>query len=129
VAIAAGDFNGDGVLDLATGNDASLSVSVLRGLGGGSFGISTRFDAGNTHAITIVDLDRDGHPDLIAGGHDESFIRFLRGRGDGTFLDEVRIGTSPAAARGLAAVDLNGDGKLDLAVLDGVSAVHLFISN
>jgi hypothetical protein len=129
VAIAAGDVNGDGVLDLATGNDASFTVSVLRGLGQGSFGSSVRFEAGNTHSITVVDLDRDGHLDLIAGGYDESFIRFLRGRGVGTFLGEVRIDTTSSGSRAVAAADFNGDGKLDLAVVDADAAVHVFIGN
>jgi FG-GAP repeat protein len=36
-SVAAGDFNGDGVLDLAVANSGSASVSVLLGLGDGTF--------------------------------------------------------------------------------------------
>ena len=130
VAIAAGDFNGDGVLDLATGNDASGSVSVLPGLGHGSFGSPVTFEAGNTHSIAVVDLNGDGHLDLISGGYDEGFVRFWPGRGDGKFLAEVRIPTTRAAgARGVAAVDFNGDGKLDIAVADRSMSIHIFISS
>ena len=130
VAIAAGDFNGDGVLDLATGNDGSGSVSVLAGLGHGSFGLPVSFGAGNTHSIAVVDLNGDGHLDLISGGYDEGFVRFWPGRGDGKFLAEVRIPTTRAAGvRGVAAVDFNGDGKLDLAVADRSTSIHIFIGS
>jgi hypothetical protein len=126
-SIVAGDFNGDGTLDLATGNDRSFTVSVLLGLGRGTFGRSVKFEAGNTHTVAVADLDRDGHVDLIAGGFDETFIRFWRGRGDGTFFGEAKIDTSFVPVRGLAAADFNTDHKPDLAVGDGSSSVHLFI--
>jgi trimeric autotransporter adhesin len=35
--IVTGDFNGDGILDLAVTNATSKNVSILRGLGGGAF--------------------------------------------------------------------------------------------
>ncbi len=127
VAIAAGDFNGDSVLDLATGNDGTHSLSVLRGLGEGTFGTSVRFEAGNTHTIALADLNRDGHLDLLAGGFDERFVRFLPGKGDGSFLAEVRIDMGWANARGVAAADFNGDRKLDLAVADNGPTLHVFI--
>jgi hypothetical protein len=129
VAIAAGDFNKDGILDLATGNDASGSVSVLPGLGHGSFGSEVNFEAGNTHSVAVVDLNRDGNLDLISGGYNESLVRFWPGQGDGKFLGEVRIPTGPNGARGVAAVDLNGDGKLDLAVADASTSIHIFIGS
>ena len=127
VAIAAGDFNGDGALDLATGNDGAGSVSVLPGLGHGSFGSPVSFEAGNTHSIAVVDLNRDGHLDLISGGYDESLVRFWPGQGNGKFLGEVRIPAGSAGARSVTAVDFTGDGKLDLAVADATNEIHMFI--
>jgi hypothetical protein len=127
VAIAAGDFNGDGILDLATGNDAADSVSVLQGGSQGTFGSPLTFEAGNTHSIAIVDLNRDGHLDLISGGYSENLVRFWPGQGDGKFLGEVRIPAGSSGARGVAAVDFNGDGKLDLAIADASASIHMLI--
>jgi hypothetical protein len=44
-SVAAGDFNGDGVLDLAVANINSNNVSVLLGTGDGSFGVARNFSA------------------------------------------------------------------------------------
>jgi hypothetical protein len=129
VAIRAGDVNGDGVLDLATGNGASSSVSVLPGVGDGTFGGAAQFPAGDTRTIAMVDLDGDGHLDLLAGGSDETFVRLWRGRGDGTFLEPGRIDTAGATVRDLAAADLNGDGRPDLVVADAHSSLHVFLGN
>jgi hypothetical protein len=48
-------------------------------------------------------------------------VRIFLGNGDGTFADPVTYNT-PYLASGVAAVDLNGDGKLDL-VTDGVAVL------
>jgi len=64
VAIALGDLNGDGALDVITGNDASNSLSVLVGGGDGTFADAQTYPAGNTHTVAVVDLDGDGKLDL-----------------------------------------------------------------
>src|SRR5262249_15940696 len=45
-SVAVGDFNGDGVPDLAGANQNSFSVSVLLGKGDGSFQVARNFDVG-----------------------------------------------------------------------------------
>ena len=129
VAVRAGDVNGDGVLDLATGDDASSSVSVLPGVGDGTFRSAAQFAAGDTGSIAMIDIDGDGQSDLLAGAPDETFVRLWRGRGDGTFLEPARIETAGATVRDLAAADLNGDGRPDLVVADAHSSLHVFLGN
>ena len=74
LAVVTGDFNGDGHLDLATGNplaetpDESATVSVLLGDGAGGFGAaidSSPLAYGfNRISLTAADFDNDGNDDL-----------------------------------------------------------------
>src|SRR5438045_1325268 len=46
VAVATGDFNGDGKMDLATANEIASTVSIMLGTGTGTFGAKTDFATG-----------------------------------------------------------------------------------
>src|SRR5260370_37769761 len=48
-SVAVGDFNGDGLKDLAVANNSSNDVSVLLGNGDGNFQGPRNFTAGNTN--------------------------------------------------------------------------------
>src|SRR2546428_12546167 len=59
-SVAVGDFNGDGVQDLATANSGSHDVSVLLGNGGGSFQPAQSFTTGSHAARSVAVGDFDG---------------------------------------------------------------------
>ena len=70
-SVAVGDFNGDGVQDLAVANGGTLpsfldgSVSVLLGNGDGSFQATQYFGAGSgPRSAAVADFNGDGLPDL-----------------------------------------------------------------
>ncbi len=66
-SLAAGDFNSDGVPDLAVANRWGNSVSVLLGTGSGTFGAPASFAVGNRpHSVGIGDFNADGRPDLAS---------------------------------------------------------------
>jgi len=123
-ALTAADLNEDGHLDLVTtnsvlGNGASNhSISVLLGRGDGTF----RAPAVYRHLgyqptmATTADLNGDGHLDVIApmGGWPGHYVTVLFGNGDGTLRDPTLLNAGPSA-HDTVAVDLNGDGKVDLA--------------
>jgi hypothetical protein len=65
-SIAVADFNLDGVPDLATANYGIATVSILLGIGDGSF--EAPIDAGpmgdNSYGVAAGDFDGDGKPDV-----------------------------------------------------------------
>lgn len=127
-AIAAGDFNGDGIPDLVVANYFSPNGAfVLLGKGDGTFNaLTTQIPVGAfPHAIVVGDFNGDGVPDL-GFGYNGGVGVFL-GNGNGIF--EQATG-SPVQGAGLSllAGDFNHDGKLDMAALDNYGGqVDLYI--
>ena len=118
-SVAVGDFNGDGLPDLAVGNLLSYNVSVLLGNGDGTFQAARNFAAGSfPSSIAVGDFNGDGLPDLAVANQDSNDVSVLLGNGDGTFEapQNFAAGNSPAS---VAVSDFNGDGVQDLAVANG----------
>jgi hypothetical protein len=112
----AGDFNGDGRLDLAVANNADNTISVLLGQGDGTFQPQTTWPVGSGPASIVAgDFNGDGRLDLAVANSGDNTVSVLLGNGDGTFAPQVTyaVGSSPEF---LLAGDFNGDGRLDLAV-------------
>ena len=116
--LVAGDFNGDGILDLAVTNPLLNTVSILIGNGDGTFQSAVDYATG-TDPTTVVtsDFNADGKLDLAVLDGSGATVSILKGNGDGTFKTHVEY---PAALSGtsLAFGDYNGDGIPDIAVLD-----------
>jgi hypothetical protein len=114
--IAVGDFNGDGIVDVAAANTNSNSISVFTGKGDGTFnGQVTYAVQGASVDVIAADFNGDGKLDL-ATGYTGGSIAVLLGKGDGTFQPFVNYSGACCTSSGLIAGDFNGDGKLDIAV-------------
>ena len=109
-----GDFDGDGMLDLAVANQNSADVSVLLGNGDGSFQPARDYAAGgNPGSVAVGDFDGDGFPDLaVANGG----VRVLRGNGDGSFQLTTTSYVAGSVLHSVAVGDFDGDGFPDLAL-------------
>jgi len=120
-ALAFGDVDGDGDLDLAVSQFEGISAIHLND-GAGHFNAGTR-QIGDARSVyfdlKFGDMDGDGDLDLVAASHlGQSAIYFNDGRGQ--FSECMNFGNSVPVPR-MALGDADGNGYLDIAI-GGMSA-------
>ncbi len=134
-AVAIGDFNLDGNLDMAVAFyctdffGCTGLVNVYLGTGDGNFQdpLNYSYGGGMPLSISVGDFNGDGKPDLAIGdqfGGPET-VTVLLGNGDGTF----QIGAPFAFSVGFVEGDFNGDGKSDLVGVSGTNSIALLLGN
>ncbi len=126
------DFNGDGKLDYVTANQGNNTIGIALGNGDGTFKAPTSMTvACNPVSVAVGDFNGDGKLDLAVStdgcSPGTNGVAILLGNGDGTFTAGVKLTSPLSNALSAVAGDFNGDGKMDLAVVDrGVSTDSVF---
>ena len=135
--ITSGDFNRDGISDLAVVN-GDASVTILLADGHGGFKAQTPFPGCQSQSgitpgqIVAADFNGDGTPGLAIACNNSSspyssFLNLLTGKGDGTF--QTRFQTPPTPGYGiiaLGAADIKGDGFSDIITATGGGSVAAY---
>jgi hypothetical protein len=140
-AIASGDFNGDGKMDLAIGNNGDPTanddggVSILLGNGDGTFQAQKNVIVGKNPCpdpylpcLIAADYNGDGRLDLAVLKANDT-LSVLLGNGDGTFQAHADYATGNESLA-VRLGDVNGDQRPDLIVLQvGAGSVGILLGN
>jgi uncharacterized protein (TIGR03437 family) len=125
LAVHTGDFNKDGIQDIAV--LCANSVVILLGKGDGTFQPPIRTAVGAYTDMAVADFNHDGKADLVAikGGYQvagSQQIDVFLGQGDGTFAAPASYILSPLDTNYamIRVGDVNGDGNPDLVVANYV---------
>jgi hypothetical protein len=116
--VAVGDFNNDGIPDLAIANFGAGNLSIMLGHGDGTFTATSQTPiavGSNPYFVAAADLNGDGNLDLVAGNNGTTTLTLLVGKGDGTFtrFRDIPVTSNPSS---VAFGDFNGDGAPDMVV-------------
>ena len=116
VSVAVGDFNRDGLSDLAVANNASGTASILLGVGDGTFSAPRHVPVGiGPESLVVADFNGDGASDLAASRNNDK-LSILLGNGDGTFGAPSELDGGGIGPTTLSVGDFNGDARSDLAM-------------
>jgi hypothetical protein len=120
-AVAIGDFNGDGQIDLAITDIDLQTVAVLLGFPDGTFSGRVHYNIGDVGvtSVAVADLNHDNKLDVVAGesASPSYSVSIFLGNGDGTLQAPTSFPGPTLNNGGLTIADLNQDGSPDLATV------------
>jgi hypothetical protein len=128
--IAVGDFNGDGILDIAVANYGNGTVDLILGNGDGTFQepLSTSMPAASS--IAAADLIGNGKLDLVVTNWAYGTVSVLLGNGNGTFQAAQSYSTPASGYPNNATLaSLRSNGKLDIVIQDYYYGVSVLLGN
>jgi hypothetical protein len=131
-SVAVADVNTDGQPDLITANLTANNLEVRLGIGSGSFAATPTVYATGAQPgrLTVVDVNADGRLDLVAlGSYSGLSVRLADATAPpGAFLATYATYSTYGATGGLAVMDVNGDGRLDLLTAGGYNSNDAYVS-
>ncbi len=125
-----GDFNEDGIIDVAMCHSVGNIVTIYLGQGGGKFAkTTTNYTTGAFPTqVLAFDFNNDSHLDLATYNQSASSVTVLTGGGDGSFALLGNFGVTSTVTGRITSGDFNNDTNADLVVSGNTSRVINFLS-
>ena len=132
IYLRAGDFNNDHIVDIVVANSFSNAITVLFGLGDGTFLPGKPYSTGTgsvPDSLAIGDFDRDTRLDVAVGNSQSNNIAVLLGSDHEPFSVVIPLKTGDnSQPHSVAVSDFNHDGHLDIAVANyGADNLGIFL--
>ena len=131
-AIAIGDFNNDGLPDIAASSFNTGNIYLMLNQGNGTFSSPTTIPVtgvSNTVDLIAGDFNGDGNTDLAVVGSTTNNVAVLYGNGAGAFPTVETYATSGVMPWKVASGDFNNDGAPDLVVTNLTSDTAIVLLN
>jgi hypothetical protein len=124
-SLAAGDFDGDGLLDLVV--PTAGGTAIYLGNGDGTFRSLVFYATAPNGSVIVLDANNDGVSDLVIAGQNMTAVKVLLGNGDGTFGFRQYASDSPLWITG---ADFRNNGRADLIAANwNNSTLSVFLNN
>ena len=131
-----GDFNGDGLEDVAVSGQDNPDygvVTVYAGCGNGTFGAGENLATDETMATSVqaADLTNDGDEDIVAvsSGSSGSEVDVFLNNGDGPFQADMTLDAGANQIDAVALADLTGNGRTDIVAAGQNGEVLVYLNN